>query len=114
MHIDDHGPCSIKATTGIKFSVPRIVPVNVKEEAVWAFVKSKDVFGILPIGYDKSVIYAILPLLFDFSFLKFLCNVSKYVVYVNEGRTGSIVVVITPLIALIVDQKKSFHLLKSR
>ena len=46
--------------------------VNVKEEAVRAFVKGKDVFGILPTGYGKSVIYAILPLLFDFMFGKFL------------------------------------------
>lgn len=85
--------------------------VSQKEEAVRGFVEGKDVFAILPTGYGKSVIYAILPLLFDFMFGKFLESYMQcvyYVIHVNEGRTGSIVVVITPLIALMVDQKKNF------
>jgi len=34
-------------------------------EAIEAFVSGRDVFVPLPTGYGKSVIYAILPLLFD-------------------------------------------------
>ena len=34
-------------------------------EAIEAFVAGRDLFASLPTGYGKSVIYAILPLLFD-------------------------------------------------
>ena len=34
-------------------------------EAVTAFMSGSDVFVALPTGYGKSIIYAILPLLFD-------------------------------------------------
>lgn len=36
-----------------------------QKEVVEAFVKGKDVFVALPTGYGKSVVYAILPILFD-------------------------------------------------
>ena len=36
-----------------------------QEEAVLAFLSSKDVFVSLPTGYGKSIIYGILPLVFD-------------------------------------------------
>ena len=45
-------------------------------------------FGVLPTGYGKTLCYAILPTLFD----RLL------------GRQDSIVVVITPLTAIIKDQ----------
>ena len=35
-------------------------------EAVKRFVSGKDTFVALPTGYGKSIIFAILPLLFDF------------------------------------------------
>jgi bloom syndrome protein len=41
---------------------------NLKEkqlEAVLSFLNGKDVFVSLPTGYGKSIIYAILPLVFD-------------------------------------------------
>ena len=36
-----------------------------QREAIEAFVSEKDVFVALPTGYGKSVIYGILPSLFD-------------------------------------------------
>jgi len=39
---------------------------NAQEEAVKAFTEGKDVMVVLPTGYGKSMIYAILPLVFDF------------------------------------------------
>ena len=36
-----------------------------QREAIEAFVSGKDVFVSLPTGYGKSVIYGILPSLFD-------------------------------------------------
>ncbi|XP_065898784.1 ATP-dependent DNA helicase RecQ-like [Dysidea avara] len=61
-------------------------------EAIEAFVSGKDTFVSLPTGYGKSIIFAMLPLLFDFLF----------------GAQGSIAVVVTPLISLMIDQKGKF------
>ena len=36
-----------------------------QSEAIESFVSGKDVFVSLPTGYGKSIIYAILPTLFD-------------------------------------------------
>ena len=36
-----------------------------QRKAIAAFVSGSDVFVALPTGYGKSVIYAILPVLFD-------------------------------------------------
>ena len=36
-----------------------------QEEALKAFVSGKDTFVVLPTGYGKSVIYAILPNVYD-------------------------------------------------
>jgi len=36
-----------------------------QSEAIEAFVSGKDVFVSLPTGYGKSIIYAILPTLFN-------------------------------------------------
>ena len=36
-----------------------------QSEAVSAFVSGNDIFVSLPTGYGKSIIYAILPLVFD-------------------------------------------------
>lgn len=36
-----------------------------QSEAVKAFVEGRDVFVSLPTGYGKSIIYAILPIVYD-------------------------------------------------
>ena len=36
-----------------------------QEEAILSFLDGKDTFVSLPTGYGKSLIYALLPLIFD-------------------------------------------------
>ncbi len=36
-----------------------------QKEAIVAFIQSRDTFVVLPTGYGKSLIYAVLPLVFD-------------------------------------------------
>lgn len=57
-------------------------------EAMMAFISGKDVFVVLPTGFGKSLIYASLPLAFD----------------VLRASNDSVVVVITPLTAIMKDQ----------
>ena len=63
-----------------------------QKEATIEFVSRKDVFILLPTGYGKSVYYATIPLIFD----------------QLRGNIGSVVVVVSPLIALMKDQVESF------
>ena len=58
-------------------------------EVLESFVGGHDVFGILPTGYGKSLCYACLPTTFD---------------VLREPKDPSIVVVVTPLLAIINDQ----------
>jgi len=46
-----------------RMGIERLKPKQL--EAIEAFVSGKDTFVSLPTGYGKSVIFAILPLLFD-------------------------------------------------
>lgn len=64
-------------------------------EAIRGFVKDRDVFVSLPTGSGKSVCYGCLPLVFDY-------------LRRNDSRTKSIVIVISPLRALMLDQVRSF------
>ena len=64
-------------------------------EAIRGFVKDNDVFVSLPTGSGKSVCYGCLPLVFDY-------------LRRNDSKTKSIVVVISPLRALMLDQVRSF------
>ena len=57
-----------------------------------AFVSGRDVFAVLPTGYRKSVCFAILPLVFDS-----LCS-----------STDSIVLCVSPLTSLMLDQHSKF------
>ena len=57
---------------------------------VESFVTGHDVFGVLPTGYGKSLCYACLPLVFD-------CLLQK-------PSCFSIVLVVSPLVALMKDQ----------
>ena len=68
--------------------------LNLKEsqyEAVKAVVvERKDTICILPTGYGKSLIYQLLPFVFD--------------AYLGYENTNSSIIVISPLNALMVDQ----------
>ena len=55
-------------------------------------MSGRDTFVSLPTGYGKSIIYAALPLIFD----RVL------------GREGSIVVCVSPLTSLMIDQRSKF------
>ena len=61
-----------------------------QEAAVTSILKQRDVFVSLPTGAGKSICYAILPLLFD--------TIKK--------TKGSIVIVTSPLLALMKDQAR--------
>jgi len=46
-------------------------PLKPKQvEALSTFLSGKDTFVVLPTGYGKSIIFAVLPLLFDLLFGK--------------------------------------------
>ena len=49
-------------------------------EAIRTFMSGRDTFVALPTGYGKSIIFAILPMLFDVLFGKHL----QVIVYPNE------------------------------
>ena len=56
------------AETAIKEATNAIGLTELKEkqkEAILTFVQGHDTFVVLPTGYGKSIIYAILPLVFD-------------------------------------------------
>ena len=59
------------------------------DEAVRTVLSGRDTFVSLPTGYGKSIIYAALPLIFD----RLL------------DRKGSIVVCVSPLTSLMIDQR---------
>ncbi|XP_065907595.1 ATP-dependent DNA helicase RecQ-like [Dysidea avara] len=66
-------------------------PLKPKQiEAIHSFMLGNDTFVSLPTGYGKSAIYAVLPIAFDY----FL------------GCKGSIAVVVSPLISLMMDQRQ--------
>ena len=60
-----------------------------QSEVVESFLNGHDVFGVLPTGYGKSLCYACLPAVFD---------------YLRKPKDPSIVVVVTPLVAIMKDQ----------
>ena len=75
----------------LKFSVYESLKPE-EETVVREFLSSKDVFAALPTGYGKSLCYACLPYAFD--------NM--------RGKEGSIVICVSPLTSLMVDQKAKF------
>ena len=63
---------------------------DLQMSVIVSFVLGRDVFGILPTGYGKSLCYQCLPLVFD---------------KLNSVSSGaSIVVVLAPLTAIMKDQ----------
>ena len=82
-------------------------------EAIEAFViGDKDVFVALPTGYGKSVIYGVLPTLYNKmrgSYIMYLYLFGyMYCSYTNIGSFNSIVVCISPLTSIMVDQQQKF------
>ena len=65
-------------------------------DVVETFVKGRDVFAVLPTDFGKSLCFACLPIVFD----KLLGSV---------GEERSIVVVVTPLTAIMKDQVSVFY-----
>jgi len=63
-----------------------------QKHAIVSFVQGNDVFVVLPTGFGKSLCYACLPLIFDRL----------------SGKSGSIALIISPLVALMQDQVKGF------
>ena len=59
-----------------------------QETAIRAFVDGRDVFVMLPTGSGKSLCYTALPSVFD----------------ILRGKDGHIVIVVSPLVALMKDQ----------
>ena len=79
-----------------------------QREAVLGFCQGRDVFVSLPTGYGKSIIYAVLPMVFNI--LKFngkiyqdLC-VLCYCIVIILDVTNSILVCISPLTAIMQEQ----------
>ena len=86
-------------------------PLKPKQlEAVNTFVSGKDTFVALPTGYGKSIIFAVLPMLFDLLLGKELDRIKLQCMttILCAGVTGSIVIVLSPLISLMIDQKDKF------
>ena len=65
-----------------------------QKEAICSFVNGRDFFVILPTGYGKTLCYVLLPYVFDH-----LCGKTR----------SSIVICVSPLISLMIDQVKSIH-----
>ena len=79
------------------FAVLQLGREELKElqlKVITAFVAGLDVFAVLPTGYGKNLCYACLPLLFDH-------------LYQLEDLQRSIVIVVTPLAAIIRPGKSS-------
>ena len=79
----------------VREAASRLGFANVKPqqmEAILAFCQGKDVFVSLPTGFGKTLIFAVLPSLFN----------------TIRQSTTSIVVVVSPLAALMAEQRKKF------
>ena len=64
-----------------------------QKTAISSFISGSDVFVSLPIGFDKSLCFAILPSVFD---------------ELRGTEKASIILVISPLLSIISDQVASF------
>ena len=78
------------AEAGRSLGFERLKPQQMS--AVWQFMEGNDVFVALPTGFGKSAIFGILPCAFD----------------LKLNRTISIVLVVSPLTALMMEMKEKF------
>ena len=79
----------------ITLTVKRMGYSTLKErqkQAIFSFVNGRDVFVVLPTGFGKSLCYGCLPLVFD----------------TLRKHEGSVVIVVSPLVALMKDQVDFF------
>ena len=84
-------------------------PLKAKQqEALEAFVSGKDTFVALPTGYGKSIIYAILPSVYDKIRGMYCTTANIAIKYVCLGTGTSIVVCISPLTAIMIEQQQKF------
>jgi len=82
----------------IDYAVATVGVVKLKKEqreAIEAFVEGQDVFIALPTGYGKSYCYGLLPLVFD---------------HLRSRPASSIVVCVSPLTALMMEQRTKFSM----
>ena len=94
-------------------SAQRLGYVTLKDEqleAIVTFVQGNDCFIALPTGYGKSAIYGVLPYVFDIMKGMFTLLQDNYisVLVIFLGTTGSIVVCVSPLTSLMLDQQSNF------
>ena len=82
----------------LKCSALQLRPEQV--DAVKHMYEGKDAFVWLPTGFGKSICYEVLPFMFD-------CHRRKS--EVADGSTPCLVLVISPLIALMIDQVRSLR-----
>ena len=87
-------PCeraACKAAEALGFS-------TLKEEqmrVIAAVLRGRDVFAVLPTGFGKTLCYAVLPAAFDF---------------LDPDCPPSIVLVVSPLVAIMRDQASAYYL----
>ena len=87
--VDSHSVREAATSAARELGYPDLKPEQLK--VVETFVKGRDVFAVLPTDYGKSLCYGCLPIVFD----KLLGK---------GGDDCSIVVVVTPLTAIMKDQ----------
>ena len=87
---------------GLAFALRKVGKghLTLKKEQVYAIrcaYEQEDVFVWLPTGFGKSIVYECLPFLFDYKLNRV------------DGRTSSVVLVVSPLVALMIDQVQSLR-----
>ena len=75
-----------------------------QEASILSICNKKDVFMWLPTGFGKTICYEILPFLFDY--LRSTCTFEKQH---SPVASASLVLVISPLVSLMVDQVSSLR-----
>ena len=83
----------------VRFAMTELKMETLKDkqkEAICSFVNGRDCFVILSTGYGKTLCYVLLPYVFD---------------HLRGKTQSSIVICVSPLISLMMDQVKKYSLL---
>ena len=105
---EDRGEDALRVTV---VEVAKQIGIDLKEkqlEALLTFCLGNDVFVSLPTGYGKSMIYGLLPLIFDEIKGTTLLCLSCSFISLKIGSNGSIVICISPLVAIMREQAAKF------